>query len=367
MELRGTGLTGVGLEGTEFSEVELTEAELTPAQIAFLETSIKNFDVAEWKTELAGQAASTRRFFRVSNANNSCILVEWDSGDEDWPRFLGIEARLSSSVPFLPRIYASDPLHGLILEEDLGGVTLKRFCLDHAGQSVIIEDAYRKVINALAVWHSQDVANCPFIASRSMDAETFLWETSYFARHCVVEFFAKEELLTAEWENERRKMAEYAAAIPAVCIHRDFQSENVLITDGRVRFVDYQGARLGPPHYDAASLIFDPYVDLGYGMIDGLIDCYLTKTGAALPQCQEQGEPVCSPPQNQSLASESDAFYICAAQRLMQALGAYANLSLHKGKPRYREFIPAALERLYYVMDYLPDYPAIKGVVHGCQ
>ncbi len=323
-----------------------TDVELTPAQLAFLEASIKNFDVAEWKTELAGQAASTRRFFRVSGAKKSYILVEWDSGDEDWPRFLGIEARLSRTVPFLPKIHASDPLHGLILEEDLGDVTLRRFCLDHVGQSVIIADAYRKVIDALTVWHRQDVTNCPYIASRAMDVETFLWETSYFARHCVVEFFAKEELLTAEWENERRKMAEYAAGIPAVCMHRDFQSENILITDGHIRFVDYQGARLGPPHYDAASLIFDPYVDLGYGMIDDLVGYYLSKAEAS---------------------SESGAFYVCAAQRLMQALGAYANLSLHKGKPRYREFISTALERLYYINDYLPDYPTIKGVIHGCQ
>jgi aminoglycoside/choline kinase family phosphotransferase len=326
--------------------MELTDVELTPAQFAFLEASIKNFDVTEWRTELADQAASSRRFFRVSNAGKSYILVEWDSDDEDWPRFLGIEAQLSLSVPFLPKIYANDPLHGLILEEDLGNVTLKRFCLDHAGQNVIIEDAYRKVIDALVVWHSQDVTNCPFIASRSMDVEAFLWETSYFARHCVVEFFAKEDLLTAGWEEERRRMADSAAAIPAVCMHRDFQSENVLIADGRVRFVDFQGARLGPSHYDAASLLFDPYVDLGYGMIDNLIGYYLSKTGAA---------------------SDSGNFYLCAAQRLMQALGAYANLSLHKGKPRYREFIPAALERLYYVLDYLPDYPVIKGVVHGCQ
>jgi aminoglycoside/choline kinase family phosphotransferase len=326
--------------------VESTEAELTPAQLAFLEASIRDFDVAEWRTELAGQAASTRRFFRVSGAGRSYILVEWDSGDEDWPRFLGIEAYLSPSIPFLPKIHASDPLHGLILEEDLGDVTLKRFCIERAGRGDAVESAYRKVIDAMTVWHAQDVAGCPFISSRSMDVETFLWETGYFARHCVVEFFAEERLLADGWEAERRRMAEYAASVPAVCMHRDFQSENVLITGGHIRFVDYQGARLGPPHYDAASLLFDPYVDLDRDTRDGLIGYYLSKTGAA---------------------SESGAFYTCAAQRLMQALGAYANLSLHKGKPRYREFIPSALERLYYVMDFLPDYPAIKGVVHGCQ
>jgi len=325
-----------------------TELILTPAQLSFLEASIENFDIAEWETELAGQAASTRRFFRISKADKSYVLVEWDSNDEDWPRFLGIEAHLSPSIPFLPKIYASDPLHGLIIEEDLGDVTLRRFCVDRKGQGALIEAAYHKVIDAMTVWHGQDVANCPFITSRSMDVETFIWETDYFSRHCVVEFFAEERLLTDEWESERRKMAEYAASIPKVCMHRDFQSENILITDGRVRFVDYQGARLGPSHYDAASLLFDPYVDLGRDMTEGLVNHYLTKVGA-------------------TSASEGKAFYVCAAQRLMQALGAYANLSLHKGKPHYREFIPAALERLSGVMNHLHEYPAIKGVVHGCQ
>jgi len=330
--------------------VESTESELilTPAQLAFLEASINDFDIAEWKTELAGQAASTRRFFRISNANNSYILVEWDSADEDWPRFLGIEAHLSPSIPFLPKIHASDPLHGLILEEDLGDMTLKRFWCEHAKQGALIEEAYRKVIDAMTVWHGQDVTGCPSVTSRSMDVETFLWETDYFSRHCVVEFFAKECLLTDVWESERRKMAEYAASIQKVCMHRDFQSENILITGGRVRFVDFQGARLGPPQYDAASLLFDPYVDLGCDMTDGLVNYYLTKIGS-------------------TSTSDDKIFYVCAAQRLMQALGAYANLSLHKGKPRYREFIPAALERLYRVMNHLSDYPAIKGVVHGCQ
>jgi len=335
----------MGLSGTG-SACVAADVELTPAQLAFLEASIENFDVAEWKTELAGQAASARRYFRVSGAGKSYILVEWDGEDEDWPRFLGIEARFSQSVPFLPKIHASDKVHGLILEEDLGDVTLKRFCSDCAGNAAAIEEAYRKVLDALIVWQSQDVADCPYIAARSMDVDTFLWETAYFARHCVVEFFGEERLLTDGWEKERRQMAEYAAGLPTVCMHRDFQSENVLIAGGRVRFVDYQGARLGPPYYDAASLLFDPYVNLGYDAIERLTEYYLAKTDAA--------------------AKKND-FYICAAQRLMQALGAYANLSLHKGKPRYREFIPAALERLYYVMKLLPDYPAVKGVVHGCQ
>jgi aminoglycoside/choline kinase family phosphotransferase len=183
-----------------------------------------------------------------------------------------------------------------------------------------------------------------------MDTDTFLWESDYFAQHCVTKFFAKEELLTSAWEEERKRMAARAAGFPKVNMHRDFQSENIMIRRGRVRFIDFQGARLGPAHYDAASLIFDPYIDqLGPGSVEGLINYYLAKKGA-------------------SSDSDKNDFYVCAAQRLMQALGAYGNLSIHKGKPQYRQFIPIAIERLAYVFNnFLPDYPAMRELVNGCK
>ena len=355
--------------------MELT-AELTPAQTGFLESSIEGFSLPEWNVELAGQAASTRRFFRVSRGAESYILVEWDSKDEDWPRFLEIEAYASSTINFLPRIFANDPLHGLILEEDLGAVTLKQFCIDNDADSSIqygngmistnkscqndmisngiphpnnmIEEMYRNVIDALRVWQDLDVSGCPAITSRAMDEEMFLWESGYFARHCVTEFFARESLLSPNWEKERRQMAARAAAIPRVCIHRDFQSENVMIIDGKIRFVDFQGARLGPPCYDLASLLLDPYItQLSDDTVENLLDYYLDKRDTPLK------------------SSKAD-FYLCAAQRLMQALGAYGNLTLHKGKPRYRQFIPVALKKLSYVFKRLPDYPAMGEVVKIC-
>jgi aminoglycoside/choline kinase family phosphotransferase len=182
-----------------------------------------------------------------------------------------------------------------------------------------------------------------------MDAETFLWESGYFAQHCVTGFFGKEGLLTLAWERERERMAAHAAGIQKINMHRDLQSENVMIRRGRVRFIDFQGARLGPAHYDAASLLFDPYIDqLNESSIDGLIDYYLTKKG---------------------MASDTDKndFYVCAAQRLMQALGAYGNLSLHKSKPHYRRFIPVAIGRLSNIFNnHLLDYPAMGEVVNGC-
>jgi N-acetylmuramate 1-kinase len=320
---------------------------LTPAQIAFVKLQIPDFSAEKYTVELAGQAGSMRSFVRIKpKSGASAVLVIWDSKDEDWPRFLSIPEELRGSLSFLPEIYGSDPRHGLILEEDLGDMTLKRFGLEHAPTG--LEDMYRKTLAAVCEWQNLGPYACgPTIAARRMDLETFLWETDYFARRCVVDFCGCEGVLDAEWEKERLQLAQRAAALPQTPLHRDFQSENIMITGGKIRFVDFQGARLGPPAYDVASLLFDPYVKaLSEEMVARLFLFY-----TALPLRLKSGE--------------SD-FMVCAAQRLMQALGAYGNLSIHKGKTRYREFVPVALERLCGVMKKLPEYEAINRVVDEC-
>jgi len=180
-----------------------------------------------------------------------------------------------------------------------------------------------------------------------MDYATFLWESGYFAEHCVRGLFGLGSMLTDAWEQERRILAHSASTLPQVAIHRDFQSENIcMLGDGSVRFVDYQGARMGPPGYDVASLLYDPYVTLFTDeQRNGLLTYYRQKSGITL--------------------TDKD-YAICALQRLMQALGAYGNLSLNKGKPHYRAFVPVALERCLSIAQQLPEAACLARVLEAC-
>ncbi|MCK7534868.1 MAG: phosphotransferase [Marinilabiliales bacterium] len=40
-------------------------------------------------------------------------------------------------------------------------------------------------------------------------------------------------------------------------LFRDFQTANIMLRDGKPWYIDYQGGRLGAPHYDIASLVYD--------------------------------------------------------------------------------------------------------------
>jgi aminoglycoside/choline kinase family phosphotransferase len=320
---------------------------LTPAQMQFLCRNLSNFQPAEWTVSDAGYSGSDRRFLRIkenAGKSSSYILILWDSRDSDWNRFLAVQKELSNVIPFLPAIYASDDVHGLILEEDLGDTTLKSLSLEHPET---LERAYVSVLEALVAWQNIATITSATIASRSMDLEVFLWESRYFALHCVTEFYGCDSFLTPEWDKERTQIALEASSFPKVYIHRDFQSENILIHNNAVRLVDFQGARLGPAGYDVASLLWDPYIpQLENGLSEKLFEYYQKKTFHAM-----------SP----------DTFYICSLQRLMQALGAYGNLSIHKRKERYRQFIPIAVNRCIKIIEKLSRFPQLQAILYACR
>ena len=323
---------------------------LTPSQRAFVAAHIADFSEEKWKVTLAGQAASQRYFLRISdkkNADRSFILVVWDGKDEDWPRFCALPSDIAPYGVFLPEIFCSDARHGLVLEEDLGDRTLHRAISETKGDETAVMDAYRRTLDALCAWQSVPAKASASISGRAMDLETFVWESDYFGRRCVADFCGLEDALDAEWERERRELAAATARLPKTIIHRDFQSENIMLTAAGVRFVDFQGARLGPPAYDVASLLYDPYVDF----------LNPARSGPTFRLLLFSGLPV---------RSTRHDFLLCAAQRLMQACGAYGNLSIHKGKTRYRAFLPVALTRLSGVMEQLPEYPAIQKVIDRC-
>jgi aminoglycoside/choline kinase family phosphotransferase len=208
--------------------------------------------------------------------------------------------------------------------------------------------AYKNVLDTLVLWQNILAHDCAPVTSRSMNYEMFLWESSYFAEHCVSGLFGLDSMLTDAWEQQRQAIANEAALMPQVAIHRDFQSENIcILNDGAVRLVDYQGARMGPPGYDVASLLYDPYVTL-------LAD--------------EERNKLLSYYREKSKITLSDNDYaLCALQRLMQALGAYGNLSLNKGKPHYRYYVPIALERCLSIAQQLPEKAScLADILRAC-
>jgi len=146
-----------------------------------------------------------------------------------------------------------------------------------------------------------------------------------------------------------------------VFMHRDYQSRNLIVTReaiGRgvadaetLAVLDFQGARFGPPEYDLAALLFDPYVNMPAAMRDELIAFYArTAAAAAIP-----GVPPAP------TAAWRRRLLANAANRLMQALGAFAKLGGRAGRPGFERHIPAALESLRAIIRILERTPRLSA------
>jgi aminoglycoside/choline kinase family phosphotransferase len=114
-------------------------------------------------------------------------------------------------------------------------------------------------------------------------------------------------------------------------VHRDFQSQNIIIQNGQANLIDFQGMRPGLAEYDLASLLFDPYVELSGAERSELIDYYrLKQTDSARRIDGKFG----------------DTLQLCAMQRLMQALGAYGFLGLVRGRENFLQYVSRAVHSL---------------------
>ena len=83
--------------------------------------------------------------------------------------------------------------------------------------------------------------------------------------------------------------------------------------------------RRGRQEYDLASLIFDPYMNHSAAEREALL---------ALWEDVTEERP------------ETTLFHQCAAQRLMQALGAYGNILKNRGDEWYRPHVATAAKLL---------------------
>ena len=183
------------------------------------------------------------------------------------------------------------------------------------------------------------------------DADLYQWEQDYFFKEYAARFSkcSETEIDTLSRSREAGSLIGELSQLPRQLIHRDLQSQNIMILDDKTWLIDYQGMRLGLPEYDIASLLFDPYVSISKIQRDELISYYFSLKQAA------------SQPDN--LETFRHRLFLCATQRLMQALGAYGFLGVSKEKTSFLQHIPPALERLHEVAVEHQAFPSLASIL----
>lgn len=296
-----------------------------------------------WRIQSLPEQGSDRKFIRVIDADSSTQILMLSNGkDKDFDRFISLGSCFNKHDLFTPQIYAVQKDEYAVLMEDLGDSTLFNLA---AGREKESYELYRRTVYALAEFQ---VKGTSVLDSENQEIRVFSrrylrWETDYFKSSFLNEL-CEIHLTPNEEENLKHEFDSLALAaekMPYLLIHRDFQSQNILCQNGKIRFVDYQGARLAPYSYDISSLIRDPYVRIPDDMKESLVEDYrhaLAENGYYIADHQLHSHVI-----------------LTSLQRNMQALGAYGYLSLWKKKMRYLDFAEPGLALLADVLDKLKN------------
>lgn len=289
--------------------------------------------------EMAGKAGSGRGYYRVRLGEKSYVLQQSGPEDRDFHRFVEYGRLMHSAGLPVPEIYAVSDTVYQVLMEDLGPQRLWDVVVGPGDQLGRAAYWYPRVLAALVSWqeHSASVFNgCKELADRLFDRAALEWETAYFRDNYLMAHCGMETV-PAEVEAFFQTLASVADCQPRVLMHRDFQSQNIMVVPpgGRIAFVDFQGARNGSVYYDVASLLWDPYVMLPVGLVRDLFGLWL------------RAHPVLSAVDPREAWKE---FLVASLQRIMQAMGAYCFLSRVRGIAAFAAHIEPGRARLQEVL-----------------
>lgn len=286
--------------------------------------------------------ASNRQMFRMVGPARSVIGVVSPNRFEN-RAFCEFTAHFRKHGLPVPLIHGLDAEAGLYIEEDLGNETL--FDVLSARRSAPgtmpaeVESLYVKAVQILprfqvVAGRTLDYELC--YPRRAYDRDSKLWDMRFFRdsflRRTGVAF--DESALEADFE----RFGDFLELAPAdFFMYRDFQSRNIMVRDGELFFIDYQGGRRGPLHYDVASLLYQSKANIPADARMRILEAYLAAIGEFVPV------------ERTSFVEHLHAFVLV---RLLQVLGTYGEQGLHLKKSYFIESIPYAVKNLRVL---LPD------------
>jgi hypothetical protein len=308
-------------------------------------------DVADIQIRPIEKGGSDRKFYRIRcSADQTLILVKYNLEREENRHYVEIAKFLDLHGIRVPKIYFHDSSEGLIWIEDLGEQDLYSSRSDSwVVRRALYESALDEIIKLHALPESVCVAMKEHLPAE-FNAALYRWEQRYFFNNCLGRNFGMSELKRKELAalSSLREIAKHLASLPRVLVHRDFQSQNIIIQNGQAKLIDFQGMRPGLAEYDLASLLFDPYVGLSGAERSDLIGYYRQKQ--AEYGCADDGQ-------------FEHTLRLCAMQRLMQALGAYGFLGLVRGHEHFLTYVPIALRSLRKIVEEMDDLKPLASVL----
>lgn len=283
-------------------------------------------------------SASPRRYFRIHGVSGTVpIIATAGTSAPENEAFIYLSDQFRRKGLPVPNILGVSDDGLTYFQEDLGDTTLWDAVADGRKNSGLYSreeiTLLKQALSDLADFQNKgaeglDWSRC--YQQMTFDRRSILFDLHYFKYCCLkpsgVEF--DENILEDEFE----KMAGILTREPADSfLYRDFQPRNIMYHEGRLKYIDYQGGRRGPIHYDVASFVWQAAAGYPDELREALITTYLE----SLHKYRNVDE-----------AHFRDILQHFVLFRTLQVLAAYGYRGLYEGKVRFQMSIPAALANL---------------------
>ena len=285
-------------------------------------------------TALAG-AGSNRQYFRILIVGRP-VIGTWSEDIAENETFFYLSRILSELGVPVPRVIAVDDSRTLYLQEDCGSYDALSLLADlpFEAQRPLLE----KIIESLAHLHIEASHKVDYL--RCYPSPVFGYSNILADLHYFENYFVKPTSLQYDAHGLRLNFERIALDVLRCgfngLMYRDFQTRNIMVNEGKISFIDFQGARRGPCVYDMVSLLFQAKLRLGDDDRDLLFRYY----GELITG--QMGYSL------QRLEQERD---IIMPVRLLQVLGAYGRRGLVERKAHFVESISPAIDNLQILLN----------------
>lgn len=312
------------------------------------------------RTERLAQSGSHRIYTRLFLSDGTTLIGAFNDDVKENEAFFAFSDFFLKEKINVPKVVAisEDRMH--YVQTDLGDETLFSYLNRRKKENgnVISDDVLHYFKEALRLLprlqrcgkKGLDFSICHPCAA--FDRQSMQWDLNYFKYYFLkLAYIPFDEQAI---ENDFNTLIEcLLEAKQDYFLFRDFQSRNIMLKDGEVYVIDYQGGRKGALQYDVASLLYQAKAGLSDAIREELLDFYLDELAHYEDVDREEFRK---------------HYYAYVLVRVLQVLGAYGYRGYYEKKPHFLQSIPPAVENLRFLLSnnkIAADIPTLKSVLQS--
>ncbi|WP_018616034.1 RapZ C-terminal domain-containing protein [Segetibacter koreensis] len=292
----------------------------------------------EDRIEKLPQSGSDRIYFRIY-AGDETYIATFNLNIKENVTFIYFSHHFTNKRLPMPQIFAVNEEKTIYLQEDLGTECLLDK-LERHGHNDYTYNLYRQTLRELAklqITGDKELDYNQCLTAKEFGKQAILSDLLYFKYYF---------LDTLKTPYDKQAMLDDFEALSNYLnnsnykyfLFRDFQSRNVIVSDDKVHFIDYQGGMKGALQYDVASLLWQAKANLSEDWKDKLLDNYIDEVELLLNEKIDR----------EMFLSQYNGYVLI---RLLQVLGAYGFRGLFERKAHFLTSIPLALRNLKFFIE----------------